>query len=105
VPLRAVVRGEYLRGEQPVGAMATRMARINVVQFCEPMPESLHGRLLLQGNNGDTAVTGPQRRPVGQAPFLPPSSTPLIPDPRSCSRPADRQNFLEAPFPWEHQRL
>jgi hypothetical protein len=59
VPWRAVVRWEHFRREQPVGAVATRMARIDFGQFVEPVPESRHGRLLLWGSNGVTAVTGP----------------------------------------------
>jgi len=41
------VSGEHLRREQPVGAVATRMACIDLVQFCEPVPERRHSRLLL----------------------------------------------------------
>lgn len=39
--------GEHLRGEQPVGPVATCMARIDLGQFCEPMPERMHDLLLL----------------------------------------------------------
>jgi hypothetical protein len=101
VPQRTVVRGERFRGEQSVGAVATDMVRIDLSQFGEPVPERLHGRLLLWGNNGDTTVTGPRRRPVAQAPFVPSSATPLIPDPRACPRPAGRQDFFGGHFTLE----
>jgi hypothetical protein len=47
VPWHAAVRGEHLLGEQPVGAVATCMACIDLAQFCEPVPERRHDRLLL----------------------------------------------------------
>ncbi len=56
MPWHAVMCGQHFRGEQPVGAVATGMARIDLGQFCEPVPERLHGRLLLWGNNGDTVM-------------------------------------------------
>jgi hypothetical protein len=34
----------------------------------KPVPERLHGRLLLRGGSGGTAMTGPRRRLVVQAP-------------------------------------
>src|SRR6266568_2036093 len=67
----APVHGEHLRGEQPVGAVATNMARIDLIQFCEPVAERLHSRLLLSCDSGDTAMTGPRLRLVVQAPACP----------------------------------
>jgi hypothetical protein len=47
MPWHTVVRGEYLRREQPVVTVATHMPHIDVGQFAEPVPDSRHDRLLL----------------------------------------------------------
>jgi hypothetical protein len=105
VPWHAPVRGEHLRGEQPVRAVASGMTRIDLGQFCEPVPEQLH----VVFSSGATTATRPSRDRGGTSwfrrPFVTSFSTPLIPDPQSFPRPADRQNFSETSFRWKHQWL